>query len=46
MLEKKSEAILRGLNLNPLEVGGREIHCEDRVLNKFKFVLNNAKRKV
>jgi hypothetical protein len=46
MLEKKSEAILRGLNLNPLEIGGREIHCEDRVLNKFKFVLNNAKRKV
>jgi hypothetical protein len=41
---KKSMAVLKALKLNPIEIQGREIHNEDRVLNKFKYVFRRAKR--
>lgn len=46
VLRKKSDAILKGFNVNPLQVHGREIHTEDRLLNKLKYVIQNAKKKV
>ena len=42
--KQKSLAVLNGLSLNPILVQGREIHSEDRLLNKFKFVLKRARK--
>ena len=44
MRKTKSKAILNALKLNPIEIYGREIHNEDRLLNKFKYVLKRAKK--
>lgn len=43
MRQKKANAVLKGLNLNALQMYGREIHKEDRDINKFKYVLKRAR---
>lgn len=43
MRQKKANAVLKGLNLNALQMYGREIHSEDRDINKFKYVLKRAR---
>ena len=43
---KKSSAILNAINLNTLQVWGREIHDEDRTINKFKHLLKRARNKM
>mmetsp|Transcript_2017 Transcript_2017/g.1816 ORF Transcript_2017/g.1816 Transcript_2017/m.1816 type:complete len:92 (+) Transcript_2017:604-879(+) len=44
MKQKKSVAVLNGLNMNPIQIHGREIHSEDRLLNKFKYAFKRAKK--
>ncbi|CAI2359017.1 unnamed protein product [Moneuplotes crassus] len=44
--KKGLNSILNALNLNPIEISGREMHSEDRSLNKFKYVFKKIKSNV
>lgn len=41
---KGLKAALGGLDLNPIQLSGREMHQEDRRLNKFKYVFQKFKQ--
>ena len=44
-MKKKSAAVLSAVNLNSLQINSREIHAEDRVINKLRHLLKRAKLK-